>query len=182
MSDPGPSSPPTKPASGRRRTFIALVAAGLSLAAITVALIAAGETEPSARVFDVAAGDRRYWAPVAAELVSWGHRVINVDAHGFGESPAGGRFTMADIAEDVAAVNPDLVVRDQNSEIYTVRYDAVNAMLLNEFLKAHRIMEAQQNRIDNLNARLEQQAAQIQKVSAQFELSKSAPKTVLNNQ
>ena len=63
MSDPGPSSPSAKPVARRRRTLIVLVAAGLSLAAITVALIAAGETEPSARVFDVAAGDRRYWAP-----------------------------------------------------------------------------------------------------------------------
>jgi hypothetical protein len=86
------------------------------------------------------------------------------------------------IAEDVAAVNPDLVVRDQNSEIYTVRYDAVNAMLLNEFLKAHRIMEAQQNRIDNLNARLEQQAAQIQKVSALVEASKPAAQVALNDE
>ena len=41
-------------------------------------------------------------------------------------------------------MNPDLVVRDQTSQIYTVRYDAVNAMLLNEFLKAHRKMEVQQ--------------------------------------
>ena len=68
------------------------------------------------------------------------------------------------IAEDVAAVNPDLVVREQNGQIYTVRYDAVNAMLLNEFLKAHIKMEAQQKQIDDLTARLEQQAAQIQKV------------------
>ena len=86
------------------------------------------------------------------------------------------------IAEEVAAVNPDFVVRDQTGQIYTVRYDAVNAMLLNEFLKAHRKMEAQQQQIDDLTARLEQQAAQIQKVNAQLELNKSAPKTVLNNQ
>jgi hypothetical protein len=84
------------------------------------------------------------------------------------------------IAEDVAAVNPDLVVRDQNGQIYTVRYDAVNAMLLNEFLKAHRKMEAQQKQIDDLTARLEQQAAQIQKVSAQLETSKPAPQVVDN--
>ena len=45
------------------------------------------------------------------------------------------------IAEEVADVNPDLVVRDKNGEIYTVRYDAVNAMLLNEFLKEHRKVE-----------------------------------------
>src|SRR5947199_2897101 len=48
------------------------------------------------------------------------------------------------IAEEVAAVNPDLVVRDENGEIYTVRYDAVNAMLLNEFLKEHRKVEQQE--------------------------------------
>jgi endosialidase-like protein len=47
------------------------------------------------------------------------------------------------IAEEVAEVNPNLVVRDQNGEIYTVRYDAVNAMLLNEFLKEHRKVEEQ---------------------------------------
>jgi hypothetical protein len=97
------------------------------------------------------------------------------------------------IAEDVAAVNPDLVVRDQNGPIYTVRYDAVNAMLLNEFLKEHKKVEEQQARITQLKkdfgatiaqltTRLDDQAAQIQKVSAQIELGKSAPKTVLNNQ
>ena len=84
------------------------------------------------------------------------------------------------IAEDVAAVNPDLVVRDQNGQIYTVRYDAVNAMLLNEFLKEHRKMEAQQKQIDDLTARLERQAAQIQKVSAQVEASKPSPQVVNN--
>ena len=93
------------------------------------------------------------------------------------------------IAEDVAAVNPDLVVRDQNGQIYTVRYDAVNAMLLNEFLKEHSKNEEQEKTIaalksgmTALTATLREQAAQIQKVNAQLELSKSAPKTVLNNQ
>jgi hypothetical protein len=47
------------------------------------------------------------------------------------------------IAEDVAAVNHDLVARDENGDIYTVRYDAVNAMLLNEFLKEHRKVQEQ---------------------------------------
>jgi hypothetical protein len=51
------------------------------------------------------------------------------------------------IAEEVAAVNPDLVVHDENGEIYTVRYDAVNAMLLNEFLKEHKKVEAQNRTI-----------------------------------
>ena len=52
------------------------------------------------------------------------------------------------IAEEVAQVNPDLVVRDSDGEIYTVRYDSVNAMLLNEFLKEHRKNEQQEWKID----------------------------------
>ena len=97
------------------------------------------------------------------------------------------------IAEEVAEVNGDLVVRDESGEIYTVRYDAVNAMLLNEFLKEHRKVEnlkndfqataAQQHKeIVALTATVKEQAAQIQKVSAQLQLSKSAPHTVLNGQ
>ena len=57
------------------------------------------------------------------------------------------------IAEDVAAVNPDLVVRDENGDIYTVRYEAVNAMLLNEFLKEHRKNEEQERTIDRAKIR-----------------------------
>jgi hypothetical protein len=86
------------------------------------------------------------------------------------------------VAEQVEKVNPDLVVRDADGKPYTVRYDAVNAMLLNEFLKAHRRMEEQDKRIEELTAQLKQQAAQIQRVSAQLEVSKAAPQTVLNNQ
>src|SRR5436190_1392473 len=97
------------------------------------------------------------------------------------------------VAEDVEAVNPDLVVRDKEGKPYSVRYDQVNAMLLNEFLKEHKKVEEQQATITQLKkdfgattaqltARLNEQAAQIQKVSAQFELNKSAPQTVLNNQ
>jgi hypothetical protein len=86
------------------------------------------------------------------------------------------------IAEEVAAVNPDLVVRDENGEIYSVRYDAVNAMLLNEFLKEHRTVQGQQKEIDALKAELKEQKALIQKVSAQVEMSRPAPQTVLNDQ
>ena len=84
------------------------------------------------------------------------------------------------IAEQVAEVNPDLVVRDKNGEIYTVRYDAVNAMLLNEFLKEHRRVDEQRATIAQLTARLDEQAAQIQKVSAQLEASKPAARVVNN--
>ncbi len=86
------------------------------------------------------------------------------------------------IAEDVAKVNPDLVVHDADGEIYTVRYEAVNAMLLNEFLKEHRKVQEQEKRIDTLTAQLKEQAAQIQKVSAQVEMSKLAPQVALNKQ
>jgi Chaperone of endosialidase len=92
------------------------------------------------------------------------------------------------IAEEVAAVNPDLVVRDEKGEIYTVRYDAVNAMLLNEFLKEHRKVEGlkatvtrQQKGMEVLAAQLKEQAAQIQKVSAHLEMSRPATSVVLNN-
>ena len=86
-----------------------------------------------------------------------------------------GKLQFGLIAEEVAKVNPDLVVRDAQGEIYTVRYDAVNAMLLNEFLKEHRKVEQFEKRVETLTAGL-------QKVSAQLELRKAAPRTVLNNQ
>ena len=93
----------------------------------------------------------------------------------------------------MAKVNPDLVVRDENGEIYTVRYDAVNAMLLNEFLKAYRKIEQQEATITQLKKNLQATAANqqkqiealtagLQKVSAQLELNKPAPQTVVNNQ
>jgi trimeric autotransporter adhesin len=92
------------------------------------------------------------------------------------------------IAEEVAEVSPDLVVRDKNGEIYTVRYDAVNAMLLNEFLKEHNRVQdlettvAQQAKgMEVLTAQLREQATQIQKVSAQVEMSKPTAKVVNNN-
>jgi hypothetical protein len=93
------------------------------------------------------------------------------------------------VAEDVAQVNPNLVVREKNGEIYSVRYDAVNAMLLNEFLKEHNAFVQEQHKVEKLEATVEnliatvkEQAAQIQKVSAQLELTKSTPQTVLNDQ
>jgi hypothetical protein len=84
------------------------------------------------------------------------------------------------VAEDVEKINPDLVARDADGKPYTVRYDAVNAMLLNEFLKAHRRIEEQDKRIDQLTAQLKEQAALIQKVSDKVELNRPAPGTVAN--
>src|SRR4030095_9151890 len=68
------------------------------------------------------------------------------------------------VAEQVEKVNPDLGARDDHGKAYTVRYEAVNAMLLNEFLKQHRQVEEQQKQIENLTEQLKKQAAQIQKV------------------
>jgi len=91
------------------------------------------------------------------------------------------------IAEEVAKVNPDLVVRDRNGEIYSVRYEAVNAMLLNEFLKAHQKIEEQEQTIAQLKsgmaalvATVKEQGSQIQKVSADLELQKAVPETAAN--
>jgi trimeric autotransporter adhesin len=84
------------------------------------------------------------------------------------------------VAEDVEKVNADLVVRDAGGKVYTVRYDAVNAMLLNEFLKEHRKVQELETGIATLTTQLKEQAAQIQKVSSQLELSKPAPQVVNN--
>jgi Chaperone of endosialidase len=96
------------------------------------------------------------------------------------------------VAEEVEKVNRDLVVRDKEGKPYSVRYDQVNAMLLNEFLKEHRKIEdlkndfqaavAQQRKeIAALVAMVKEQASQIQKVSAQLEASKPAPQVVKND-
>ena len=99
------------------------------------------------------------------------------------------------IAEDVEKVNPDLVVRDEDGKVNTVRYEAVNAMLLNEFVKEHRMVQElksivakqeataaqQQTEIKALTASLKEQAAQIQKVSAQIGVTKPAPQVLVNN-
>jgi hypothetical protein len=73
----------------------------------------------------------------------------------------------------VEKVYPDLVVHDKDGKAFSVRYDQVNAMLLNEFLKAHRKVEQMQKQIDALTA-------VVQKVSAQLELNKPAPQTARN--
>jgi uncharacterized coiled-coil protein SlyX len=98
------------------------------------------------------------------------------------------------IAEDVAEVNPELAVTDTDGQLLTVRYDAINVMLLNEFIKEHKKVEQQQASIaelkstvalqqkgmEVLTAQLKEQASQIQRVSAQVEMHKAAPRTVAN--
>jgi hypothetical protein len=92
------------------------------------------------------------------------------------------------VAEEVQNVNPALVVRDKEGKPYSVRYDQVNAMLLNEFLKEHRTVQQQgatitelKKEIENLASTVKAQAAQIQKVSAQIEMSQGAARVVVNS-
>ena len=92
------------------------------------------------------------------------------------------------VAEEVAAVDPNLVACNRDGQIETVRYTAVNAMLLNEFLKEHKAFVQEQRKVANLQATVAQQQKQIetltaglQKVRAQLEVSKTATQTVLNN-
>jgi hypothetical protein len=99
------------------------------------------------------------------------------------------------VAEDVDKVDPDLVVRDAGGKVYTVRYEAVNAMLLNEFLKEHRKVQAQDRKIreqqatiaelkrgfQDLVAHVKEHESKIQKVSARLELSNPIPRIVADN-
>ena len=96
------------------------------------------------------------------------------------------------MAEQVEKVYPDLVARDEQGKPYTVRYEAVNAMLLNEFLKEYKKVEQQEATILELKKELQATATRQQKqiedltaglqdVSARLELNKSAPQTVLND-
>ena len=84
------------------------------------------------------------------------------------------------IAEEVEKVDPDLVGRDEKGKVYSVRYDAVNAMLLNEFLKEHRTVKEQGAMLARQQKQIEALTAGLQKVSAQLEASKPAPQVVNN--
>jgi uncharacterized coiled-coil protein SlyX len=153
-------------------------------------------TSPSSRRFkdDIRPMDKASEALFSLKPVSFRYKK---------EIDPAGTSQLGLVAEEVEKVNPDLVVRDKEGKPYSVRYDQVNAMLLNEFLKEHRKVEEreasmrqlkskvteqnatiaqQQKGMDAVIARLNEQAAQIQKVSAQIEMSKFAPQVVLNNQ
>jgi hypothetical protein len=85
------------------------------------------------------------------------------------------------VAEEVEKVNPALVIRDPEGRPYTVRYEQVNAMLLNEFLKEHKTVREQGAMIGQQQKAIEALTTGLEKVSAQLEVSKSAPQTVLND-
>ena len=163
-------------------TFIAGIS-GAAVAGAAVKVNANGQlgVAPSSERFktEIKPMDNASEAILALKPVTFRYRK-ELDAKG---SPQFGL-----VAEQVAKVNPALVDRDGKGEIYTVRYEAVNAMLLNEFLKEHRTVQEleataidQQKAIKALTASLREQASQIQKVSAQLEVNKPAPQMVINN-
>src|SRR6266542_786408 len=172
-------------------TFIAVIR-GVTTGnnnAIPVLIDSAGQlgTLSSSRRFkhDIKPMDNASESILAVKPVTFHYKVdtTNTPQYGF-------------IAEEVAEINPDLVVRDENGEIYTVRYDAVNAMLLNEFLKEHKAFLEEQCKVqeqertiaqmkkgmDALVARIEEQDSKIQKVSDRVEMSKAPAQTVVNSQ
>jgi hypothetical protein len=172
------------------RTFIKGIS-GVALAGATVVVNAAGQLGVAASSahfkHKIRPMDKESEAILALKPVSFCYDQ-DIDEQGLTQ------FGL--VAEDVEKVNPDLVVRDEAGKPYSVRYDQVNAMLLNEFLKAHSKMEEQQATIAQLKSAVEKQEASnaqqqkqietltagLQKVSAQIELSKAAPKTVQNGQ
>src|SRR5204862_2535589 len=165
------------------KTFVA----GINGAAVTGAAVkvnAAGQlgTAPSSQRFKDAIKpmDKASEAILALKPVTF-HYKKELDPEGIPQ------FGL--VAEQVEKVNPDLVARDDEGRPYTVRYEAVNAMLLNEFLKAHRRIEEQDGRLQKQEAAIAKQQKQIealttglQKVSARLEVCEPATQTVLNNQ
>ena len=85
------------------------------------------------------------------------------------------------IAEEVEQINPDLIIRDREGKPQTVRYEQINAMLLNEFLKEHAKVQRLEAALEAVNERLKEQEAKIDKVSAQIEFNRSAPQMVANH-
>ena len=165
------------------RTFIAGIS-GAAVAGAAVKVNANGQlgVAPSSERFkdEIKPMDKASEAILALKPVSFRYK-HEVDPEG---TPQFGL-----VAEEVEKVNPALVTRDAQGKVYTVRYEAVNAMLLNEFLKQHRNVQEleataveQQKEIKTLTASLKEQASQIQKVNAQLAVSKPAPQMVLNNQ
>jgi Chaperone of endosialidase len=161
------------------RTFIAGIT-GVAVTGAPVVVDGSGQlgVAPSSRRFkkEIKPMDKASDAILALKPVTFHYKSDSTNTPQFGL-----------IAEDVAAVNPDLVVCDENGEIYTVRYEAVNAMLLNEFLNEHRevaelksTVAEQRKSMEAMAAQLKEQAAQIQKVSAQIEARKPAPQMVNN--
>ena len=130
-------------------------------------------TLPSSRRFkdDIKPMDKASEAILALKPVTFHYKNDNQHRPQFGL-----------IAEEVAEVDANLVARDKQGKPFSVRYDKVNAMLLNEFLKEHNEVQELEKGMAAMRAQLKDQAAQIQKVSTEIQMNKPATKVVLNNQ
>ena len=150
------------------RTFIAGISS-TGVAGAAVKVNAAGQLgiPPSSARFkdEIKSMDKASETILALKPVSFRYKK-EIDPQGIPE------FGL--VAEEVEKVNPDLITRDRKGKPYTVRYDAVNAMLLNEFLKEHR-------RVEQLEREVEQLTVGLQKVRAQVEATKPTPQVVANN-
>jgi hypothetical protein len=119
-----------------------------------------GTTSGSSRRFkkEIKSMDSASEAILALKPVTFRYKIDNTNTPQFGL-----------IAEEVAKVNPDLVVRDKEGNPYTVRYDAVNAMLLNEFLKEHKKVEEQAHEIREQKAAINRLGKTVETVIARVE-------------
>jgi hypothetical protein len=163
------------------KTFIAGISgAGVTGAAVQVNAVGQLGTAPSSERFkdQIKQMDKASEAVLALKPVTFRYKT-EIDPTGISQ------FGL--VAEEVEKVNPDLVVRDREGKPYSVRYDQVNAMLLNEFLKEHKAFLEEQGKVQKLeaaleavNERLKEQDARIQRVSAQIEISNPAPKIAAN--
>jgi len=173
------------------KTFIAGIHGATASGAVTVYVNSSGQlgTLPSSARFkhDIHSMDKASEVILALKPVTF-HYKAEIDPKGIPQ------FGL--VAEEVEKVDPDLVARDDQGKVYTVRYEAVNAMLLNEFLKQHRKVQEQQTTITQLRSTVAQQGKDfqataahqqkqiealtmgLQKVSDELELSKPAPRTV----
>jgi len=159
------------------RAFISGIS-GTAIAGTAVVVSASGQ-------LGVAASSRRFKEEIkpmnsASETIL---ALRPVTFHYMKEIDPGRTSQFGLVAEDVEKANPELVVRDKEGKPLTVRYDAVNAMLLNEFLKEHKrvqeleaIVAQQQRGMEAVAAHLREQDSRIQRVSAQIELGKPAPR------
>ena len=173
------------------KTFIAGIHGATASGAVTVYVNSSGQlgTLPSSARFkhDIHSMDKASEVILALKPVTF-HYKADIDPKGIPQ------FGL--VAEEVEKVDPALVARDEQGKVYTVRYEAVNAMLLNEFLKEHRKVEQQEATITEVKSTAAKQEAAIAKqqkqiealttglrnVSDQLELSKPAPRTVVNSQ
>lgn len=153
------------------RTFIAGIAAS-SVTGAPVSVNGNGQlgTTPSSQRFkdEIKPMDEASEAIFALEPVTFRYKK-DLDPEGIRQ------FGL--VAEELAKINPDLVVRDADGKPYTVRYDAVNAMLLNEFLKEHRKVEALESVLAQLTTRLQEQDLKVRKMSEQLTARSQRVKT-----